>query len=852
MINEHINNLDRFKQAISDIGLIPPEQVITDGKIHRFGQLGDDGIPCWYLYHDNIDISVAVFGCWKRNVSEKWCSKSFSSLSPQEKKSYREQVSGMIKLAENERQQSQKAAAKICKERWQTAQPISPQHPYVARKKIRPYGIKQEGNCLLIPIVNAENELVNLQTIAPNGDKRFAKDAQKKGCFSILGNPEDKIYICEGYATAVTIHELTKKATIIAFDAGNILPVTKNIKELYPNGHVIIAADNDHLNETNTGLNKAKEAAATLHCDYVYPLFDEDQKGSDFNDLFILKGASFTLNQINNIHTSVALPISDRLKKIDLFDGDKQKSASTLLIEIGCLFGLFHDEDRNGYAIVSNGTIKQVIRLRSEEFKEHLSNYYYTIKQKGAHTNALQDALNTLEAKAKFSGECHKVFRRVGHQDGKIYIDLVNENWEVVEIDSSGWRILKESPVMFIRGKYSKAMPTPTTGGNLNQLWQYINVKELDKALIFGWLMGAFKPQGPYPLLSINGIQGSGKTFLTRVLRTIVDPNTADTSNAPRDERDFAAQAYNNWLICLDNLSNIDNWLSDALCRMSTGGGISSRRLYSDVEEVVYEISRPGIVNGIPDLATRADLRERCISIELEPLGETKRESDAKLMQSFKNDLPKILGAIFGLLSSAIRKKSNIKLERKPRLAEFSEWVVAAEQGANLPAQFLEAYFENLQNSDEDAAEVSVIVYALQILMKENRTWIGTISELFKHLNRLDGITDEMKRSKAWRDSALKMRNEIKRNITTLRTVGIGIILKYERAPGTGDRLMKIERLESLPDKPSQPSQLSQKSNLNSENIKLGRDNSNNYNRMIPSQKASQSSYRDTIVTIPR
>ncbi len=846
------NNTDKFKQAISEIGLTPPEQVIADGQIHRFAQSSDDGKPCWYLYHDNIDISVAVFGCWKRGISDKWTSKSWNSLSSSQKKDYHSKIQHMQEQAEAEKKRLQKIAAEGCRERWEKSSLANPQHTYIINKQIQPFGIKQEGEHILIPIFNIGNKLVNLQTISPNGDKRFTKDAKKKGCFSILGNPEDKIYICEGYATAATIHELTKKATIIAFDAGNILPVSKNIKELYPNAHIVIAADNDHLNETNTGLNKAKEAAATLHCDYVYPLFDEGQKGSDFNDLFVLKGASFTLTHLNNIHTSAALRISDRLKKIDLFDGDKQKSASTLLIEIGCLFELFHDEDRNGYVIISNGTIKQVIRLRSEEFKEHLSNYYYTIKQKGAHSNALQDALNTLEAKAKFSGQCHKVFRRVGHQDGKIYIDLVNEAWEVVEIDSNGWRTLKESPVMFIRGKYSKTMPTPTTGGNLSQLWQYINVKESDRALIFGWLMGAFKPQGPYPLLNINGIQGSGKTFLTRVLRTIVDPNTADTSSAPRDERDFAAQAYNNWLICLDNLSNIDNWLSDALCRMSTGGGISSRRLYSDVEEVVYEISRPGIVNGIPDLATRADLRERCISIELEPLGETKRESDAKLMQSFKNDLPRILGSIFNLLSSALRTKPYIKLERKPRLAEFAEWVVAAEQGANLPPQFLEAYFENLQNSDEDAAEVSVTVYALQILMKGNRTWVGTISELFKHLNRLDGITDEMKRSKAWRDSALKMRNEIKRNITTLRTVGINVILKYERAPGTGDRLMKIERLENLSDKPSQPSQLSQKINLNSENIRLGRDSSDGYNGVIPSQKASQSSYRDTIVTIPR
>ena len=851
MNDSHIDNVNRFKKGMLEVGLSPPEIIVTDSQIHRFRQQDDTGTPCWYRYYPD-GIAAGSFGCWRRDIKERWCSKLESSLSKAERKIFYQQMKQAQEEAKFERLKSQKEAAKLCQERWKNAQSPNPQHPYLARKKSCSYGLRQEASQLLVPIYNIKDELVNLQSINPEGRKLFSRDACKKGCFYKIGTNEEIIYLVEGYATGATIHEVTSHAVVVAFDAGNLLPVAKNLHIKYPASTIIIAADNDLAKENNVGLNKAKEVSKALSIDYVFPVFKEGQVGSDFNDLFQVSGSDEVDRQLLNVLSPEQKSIISEISQIDLFDGDKQKSASTLLIEIGSLFELFHDEGRSGYAIIRDGDIKQVVKLRSEEFKERLSHYYYLIKNKGVHNNALQDALNTLDAKAKFSNGCRKVFRRVGCQNDKIYIDLGSESRRVVEIDSFGWRILKESPVMFIRSKYSKSLPVPISGGKLDLLWQYINIREADRPLIFGWLVGAFKPEGPYPLLNINGMQGSGKSCLTRILRALVDPNTADTTNAPRDERDFAALGYNNWLMCLDNLSSVENWLSDALCRMSTGGAISGRRLYSDVEEVVYEIYRPAIINGIPELATRADLRERCITIELESLSEKERKSDVKLIKSFHADAPKILGAIFAFISSALKGRDKVRLERKPRLADFAEWVVAAEQGMNLEGQFLKVYFDNLKNSDEEASEVSVMVYALQVLLRSQVSWIGRITDLFNELNDLRDITDEMKRSKAWRDSALKMRNEIKRNISTLKVVGISVDFKFTRESGTGNRLMKIQRLENFVNELSQPSQLSQKPEILIKNNRLACDALEQNGMSAVSPSVSQKEMSESLMTVSR
>ena len=102
--------------------------------------------------------------------------------------------------------------------------------------------------------------------------------------------------------------------------------------------------------------------------------------------------------------------------------------------------------------------------------------------------------------------------------------------------------------------------------------------------LVVAWLLAALQRGGPYPVLVIAGEQGSAKTMLTKILRTLIDPNAAPTRALPREERDLMIAANNGHILAFDNLSGLPSWLSDALCRLASGGSFAIRQLYTDCD----------------------------------------------------------------------------------------------------------------------------------------------------------------------------------------------------------------------------------------------------------------------------
>jgi hypothetical protein len=196
------------------------------------------------------------------------------------------------------------------------------------------------------------------------------------------------------------------------------------------------------------------------------------------------------------------------------------------------------------------------------------------------------------------------------------YLDLANEVRQIVEITPAGWNIITDTPVKFRRPKGMRPLPTPVPGGNLDELRPFLNVAgEEDWMMMIAWLLASFRGHGPFPLAALHGEQGSAKTTTARVLRAVVDPNMAPVRCEPRDGRDLMISATNGWVIALDNLSRVSESLSDALCRLSTGGGFSTRVLYTDAEEIILNAQRPVVLTGIEDLATRGDLLDRSLVI---------------------------------------------------------------------------------------------------------------------------------------------------------------------------------------------------------------------------------------------
>ena len=453
---------------------------------------------------------------------------------------------------------------------------------------------------------------------------------------------------------------------------------------------------------------------------------------------------------------------------------------------------LFHTPDSDSVAFASAmiGGHRETWRLETKRFKNWLQRLYWQAFEGAPNSQATGDAIGVLRGKALFEGSEHPVFVRLAELEGTIWLDLADNDWRVVEINEKGWRVVDDPPVRFIRPKGMLPLPMPERGGRIDQLRDYLNLgTDDDWYLLIAWLISTYRPQGPFPVLGVHGEQGSAKSTACRILRALVDPNAADLRSEPRDERDLVIAASNGWVIALENLSRIPNWLSDALCRLSTGGGFGTRELYSDDEEKLFTAKRPVLLNGITDLATRSDLLDRSIVIHLPKIPEAQRQTEKQLWAEFERSKPRILGALLDAVSAALSNLDNVDLSCKPRMADFAEWACAAESGMGCPpGSILTAYLGNQATANETAIETSIIAEPLIELMNDQQKWEGTATNLKTELERL--VEPETIKQRKWPKRPHLLSGELKRIAPNLRRMGIDV----ETGKKSGRRFISVTK----------------------------------------------------------
>ena len=304
-------------------------------------------------------------------------------------------------------------------------------------------------------------------------------------------------------------------------------------------------------------------------------------------------------------------------------------------------------------------------------------------------------------------------------------------------------------------------------------------------------------------MLILSGEQGSAKSTTSRLLRELVDPNKTAFRSAPRDERDLVIAANNAWICAFDNLSSVPNWLSDALCRISTGGGFATRTLYENEEETIFAAKRPILINGIGDLANRSDLLDRALLVHLETIPEDKRKTESQFWSEFEREKANIFSGLLSAVSSALRNVGAVKLERLPRMADFAEWSVAAENGLRLPANsFLNAYTQNRDNVNETALEGLPLADTVKAFCDKTSEFEGTMKEFLTELNRL--ADDETKKNKEYPKTERGLRSKLERINPNLRAIGIDIKFLGKSDKG---RMLKLEYRRNQPSEPSEPVQ---------------------------------------------
>ena len=300
---------EEFARKLADLGLDLKGQLPEmDGQIHRVPLLSKQG--------HGLDGSYCLHGDgrpagWAQNHVTGDRVKLVASgviLSPAEKQ--RQERTARLQAQEQERAKAHEAAAQRCQAMWDSFSWAS-SSPYLERKGVSAFGLKEDQGNLIVPLKNAEGQLRGFQAIAPDGQKTFARGMEKKGNFHLIGADEKdlsqgEILLCEGYATGASLHMATGKAVAVAFDSGNLLPVAEAIRAKYPNAAITICADNDHSIQRegkpyNVGLEKAKMAAQKVNGSVKTPLFTEKEKSqglTDFNDLHKARGLEAVRHQL--------------------------------------------------------------------------------------------------------------------------------------------------------------------------------------------------------------------------------------------------------------------------------------------------------------------------------------------------------------------------------------------------------------------------------------------------------------------------------------------------------------------------------------------------------------------------
>lgn len=460
---------------------------------------------------------------------------------------------------------------------------------------------------------------------------------------------------------------------------------------------------------------------------------------------------------------------------ISLFDSEgRKRPQADVLLEIGRRHKLFRDPSGDTYAQLMHDGHLEVHAVESKGYREHLAAEYYAIAAKGCSRNAMVDALDTLAAQARFAGDVRPVWLRTARDEDSLVIDRGDPEWSEIHVDALGWEVRQGGDVAFRRAHRMKPLPLPdesvTPAEGFARLWKYANVTSADRVLVAAFILGAFKPQGPYPLLMVSGEQGTGKSTFSRLLKRLIDPSAAPLRQPPKEPRDVLVAAINTWLLCLDNLSWLPPELSDTLCRISTGGAISERTLFSNLDETLVEVQRPVVMNGIEELATRPDLAQRGIHVELEPVRRVLPE--AKLLRDFDADAPAIFGAILTALATCVATHEHVKLDPMPRMADFAQWAAAGMSTLGFQtSDFLAAYRANQAAGLQQGLDSSPVGRAVVEFMATRTEWRGTASDLLASLRDLADSNDQ--RSRQWPKVPRALSAALTRLGPALRSAGI-------------------------------------------------------------------------------
>ncbi len=550
---------------------------------------------------------------------------------------------------------------------------------------------------------------------------------------------------------------------------------------------------------------------------------------------------------------------------------------------------LFKDEFKIPHIQVKLNNHYKTLPIDSTKFIYYLHNLYSNAYEgRIANAEAINSAISRLEAKAFYEGQMIPLHLRVAWDNpdttDSIYYDLSDDKNRCIKVSRDGWQIVdNQTDVLFRMQDHFKPQVDPITTTTTNfdtidsidskmfdEFISLFNLKtnkentEDIKLLLKCYIISLFIPEIPKPILLLHGEQGGAKSTFQELIKMLVDPSTTQTFTFPRDSSEFVQQLSHNPIAYYDNVSDIQDWISDLLCRAVTGSSFSKRALYTNDDDIYYNFKRIIGINGIDLAATKADLLDRGLIIQTERIDKKDRKKIKKIWEQFNQLKPYVLGYIFDILVKVLRYRAEHGEIDFPnglnRMADWEEYAeIISRCMGNNDGKFQDVYAENIGVQVDEAIESSPLSQAVIEFMSEEivigielgtnkeikiirEEWTGTPTELHTMLQNIviAKLNLIVSKSKSWPKSASALTRKINSVKTNLREKGIEIILGRDEK---GNRTITISKMPSMPSKLSKTTESStnqqQKIDSKYDNEQMPSKMPSNENEQIQAQKST-------------
>jgi hypothetical protein len=503
-------------------------------------------------------------------------------------------------------------------------------------------------------------------------------------------------------------------------------------------------------------------------------------------------------------------------EKIELSNGNsKIQSAALILVELATLNAklLFQDQYNTAYARVHIRDHDEIIRLESSKLKRYLAWLFYGNQHKVINIEAINNAIQVLQAKAEYEGPEITLNLRVawGENREALYYDMTDPKWTCIRITDQCWTIIEDTPTLFNRFN-QKAQVIPDRNYPESIFDDFLDLMHIydqtQRLLCKVWSVTLLIPEISHTIHITLGEKGSSKSTFCKFMKRLVDPDRIELLTIPKDKSEFVQQLYHNYMVIYDNVNHLPRWFSDEACKAVTGIGNSKRGLYTNDEDVIYNYKRCIIVNGVNNSLTESDALDRSILTEFDRIPDEQRKEESEIEARFEEVRPKLFAYILDTLVKAIQMKPTIKeLSRLPRMADFATWGegIARAMGYN-KMEFIRAHYDNTGKQNVEAIENNALAQSISKFVntwykeESQSCWFSFTSKLLEELNRIAYENSINIASKSWPKAVNHFTRKVRPILSNLRE-GLGIhvvIRKINSGPHRGISVVEIRKISSV------------------------------------------------------